>query len=273
MKVAAIQFAPEFKKPKDNILRAAGLITEAARNGARLIVLPELMTTGYSFLSEAEARPFAENLSILGNRETEPSYLASQGQSMGAMFDLCAKLGVRLVWGLVEEDPGTGKLYNSQVYMEVQKQGPGQSDLKGLYYTSYRKICLWGNDFIWAQPGESNPPIVRTVIDGVEWKIGLLICRDIKDKKDDKWTSFYEPGESDIVCFSANWGDGGFPATGWMEFVSDNKTNLIVANRYGKETCNNFGEGGICVITKPGKVHCEGIRWEEDCIVYAELTK
>jgi predicted amidohydrolase len=273
VKVAAIQLCPEFKKPKENLQRAGRMIVEAARNGAQLIVLPELLTTGYSFMSAEEAEPFAENLAILGvgAQETEPMMLAQQGQSMGFMYMLALKLGVKLVWGLVEKDPGSGKLYNSQVYMEVdESRGTG---LGGMYFESVRKINLWGNDFIWASEGQSNPPVVRTKIGGEDWKVGLLICRDVRDKKNSEWKSFYEPGDADVVAFSANWGDGGFPSTSWMDFVKDNKTTLIVSNRYGKETCNNFGEGGICVIETNGKVHCKGILWSKDCIVYADITK
>jgi predicted amidohydrolase len=102
-------------------------------------------------------------------------------------------------------------------------------------------------------------------------KVGLLICRDVRDKKDDKWSSFYEKGDADIVAMSANWGDGGFPAVSWMEFAKDNKVALIVANRYGKEIPNDFGEGGICVVEPSGKVHCDGIVWNQPCIVYADL--
>lgn len=269
MKAAAIQLAPEFKQPKKNLQRAGRLIIEAARNGAKLIVLPELLTTGYSFMSTEEAEPFAENLAIIGAQETEPLVLARNGQSMGFMYMLAAKLGVKLVWGLVEKDPGSGKLYNSQVFMEVDDA----KGIDGMYFESYRKVNLWGNDFIWASEGQSNPPVVRTTIDGEEWKVGLLICRDVRDKKNSEWKSFYEPGDADVVAFSANWGDGGFPATSWMDFVQDNKTTLIVSNRYGKETCNNFGEGGVCVIEKSGKVHCKGIVWSQDCIVYAEISK
>ncbi len=268
MRVAAIQFAPEFKKPKENLLRAGKLILEAARNGAKLIVLPELMTTGYSFLSAEEAEPFAEIPSLV--KQEEAGSLAQMGWSVGYMARLAGKLGVKLVWGFVEKDPGTNKLYNSQAFLEVD---PNDTSLQGIYLETYRKICRWGNDFIAFSAGESNPPVVRTVIDGQEWKVGLLICRDIRDKKDAKWSSFYEPGDADVVAFSAAWGDGGFPAVSWMDFVEENKTALIVSNRYGRETCNNFGEGGICVIEASGKVHCDGIKWNEDCIVYADLTK
>lgn len=268
MKCAAIQFAPEFKRPRENLLKAGRLVVEAAKNGAKLVVLPELMTTGYSFLSPEEAEPFAEVPSLI--KQEDPLSLARMGWSIGHMGLLASKLGVKIVWGFVEKDTGTNKIYNSQAFIEWD---PADKSVAGAYVATYRKINRWGNDFIWASSGESNPPVVRTVIDGQEWKIGLLICRDVRDKKNDKWNSFYEPGDADVVAFSANWGDGGFPAVSWMDFVEENKATIIVSNRYGKETCNNFGEGGTCVIETNGKVHCSGLKWNEDCIVYADIQK
>jgi len=255
VKVATIQTAPVFKDKPGNIQRMVGLVKDAASNGAQLIVLPELCTTGYSFMSAEDARPFAECPSWLDD-ECNPE------TAVCVMAEGARKLGVHIVFGFVELDPGNDKLYNSQLYV-----GPDG------HYETCRKINQWGNDFLWCSEGQSNPPVVRTTVDGEEWKVGLLICRDIRDKKDSEWKSFYEPGDADVVCFSANWGDGGFPATSWMEFAKDNNTTLIVSNRYGKETCNDFGEGGVCVVEPGGKVHCQGVVWNQDCIVYADLTK
>jgi hypothetical protein len=63
------------------------------------------------------------------------------------------------------------------------------------------------------------------------------------------------------------------PAVSWMDFVEENKTALAVSNIWGKELNNDFGEGGVCIIEKNGKVHCDGLKWSEDCIVYWDLQK
>jgi predicted amidohydrolase len=132
--------------------------------------------------------------------------------------------------------------------------------------TSYAKVNRWANDFLWATPGRASPPIT----DFIGKKIGLLICRDVRDKSE-KIEDFYEKGDADVVLFSTNWGRGGFPATNWMNFAENNKTWLVVANRYGREANNDFGDGGSCVISPEGEVHCEGLVWGKDCIVYAEV--
>jgi predicted amidohydrolase len=160
-----------------------------------------------------------------------------------------------IAWGFVEKDAGTSKLYNSQALV-----------LPNGRYTTYAKVNRWGQDFIWASKGTASPP----VIDYLGKKVGLLICRDVRDKSP-ALDDFYEPGDANIVAFSTNWGDGGFPSNNWVSFAMNNKVWLIVANRYGREANNDFGEGGPCIISPKGEVHCEGLVWSQPCIVYAEV--
>lgn len=247
MRVAAIQFAPTMGQKEENLRRLGILVKEAAQAGAKLIVMPELAATGYSYMNVAQARADAEPVSF-------------EGLTMRVMRKLSESFGVHLVWGMVEEDPGTRLLHNSQVLLSPDG-----------YFTSYRKINRWGNDFLWAAAGQTNPPVSRLVLGGQVVRVGLLVCRDIRDKKNDKWPDFYEKGDADIVCLSANWGDGGFPAVAWMDFVEDNGTALIVSNRYGKEPPNDFGEGGVCLIGKDGLVQTDGLRWDRDCVVVGDL--
>lgn len=247
MKVAAVQFAPAFKEVETNLRQGAQLIVQAAQAGAQVIVLPELCTTGYSFLDVEEARPYAEQISDWVR--------AGGARSMELFGGMAKRLGVAVAWGVMEQDYGTGDLYNAQVMV-----------LPDGRFVSYRKVNLWANDFIWAKEGTGSPPIVEYL----GKKVGLLICRDVRDKAP-AWEEFYEPGDADIVVFSSNWGDGGFPSVNWVKFARENKTFLVVSNRYGKEENNDFGEGGVCVIEPCGKIHCQGLQWNAPCIVYAEI--
>lgn len=247
MRVAAIQFAPGFKEKQKNLQRLALLVGQAAAGGAKLIVMPELATTGYSYMTKAEAELDAE---VLGE---------NPGTSFRIMQALASKHDVHLVWGMVEKDFGSGKLYNSQVYLEPTG-----------YFESYRKINRWGNDYLWASSGKENPPVIRAEgLGGL--RVGLLICRDVRDKVNDSWSNLYSAGDADVVAFSSNWGDGGFPAVSWMDFASDNRCHFIVSNRYGQEGPNNFGEGGSCIISPDGEVSCQGLIWSQDCIVFGDV--
>lgn len=248
MRVALVQFAPRWKDVRGNLSRLLGMIGEAAQGGAKLIVLPELCTTGYSFMSAADAAPFAE--------------LLPEGPTYRVMQAKATELGIHIAYGFVRRDPNTGNLHNSQALVTPSGK-----------FASMDKVNLWGNDWLWSAEGRANPPILSCDFGGGDVrKVGLLICRDVRDKKDDKWSDFYESGDADLVAFSSNWGDGGFPAIAWIDFVKDNKTTLLVSNRWGKEVPNDFGEGGVCAITAdPFKIHCDGLVWNSDCIVYAEV--
>lgn len=247
MKVAAIQFSPMFRSNRANISRMSRLGAQAAEGGAKLIVFPELATCGYSFMSPEDIGPHVETL-----RDFSP------GTSFFAMQALAKQYKVAVVWGLAAKDPDNGKLYNAQVYLDPN----GHVEV-------YAKINPWANDYLWAAPGRANPPIIDCDVTGL--RVGLLICRDVRDKKNDDWNNFYSRGEADVIAFSTNWGDGGFPATTWMDFVEEHNIALVVSNRYGREENNNFGEGGSCIITPPAKVQCQGLLWNQDCIVYGEV--
>lgn len=254
MKVAATQFAPVFKDGAKNLETAITLVKAAASHGAQLVVLPELCFSGYSLMSTEEARPFSEVLTGVPSLHKDVQRWGPVS-SLTTMKGLASALGIAIAWGLIEEDPGSGDLYNTQVLVLPTGE-----------WTSYRKVNSWGNDYLWSKPGKGSPPIIKYL--GKD--VGLLICADVRDSSD-KIESFYEAGDANIVAFSANWGDGGFPAGRWVKFAQGNRCTLIVSNRYGREANNNFGEGGICVIEPSGKVHCEGLKWNQPCIVYADV--
>lgn len=250
MRVATVQFGPVFKDQAGNIKRLAQLVIQAAENGAHLVVLPELATTGYSFMSRADAEPYAEVL----------EYPSEALHSSFRVFRAIAmKYSVHIVWGLVEKGLGTGNLFNSQVLMCPDGT-----------FEAYQKNNRWGQDWLWAAGGQASPPVRKIFVDGKPYRVGLLICRDIRGKSD-QHDSLYEPGDADLVAYSAAFGAGSFPATAWMSFAKNNRTTLVVSNRYGREANNNFGEGGVCIVRPDQSVMCEGLVWSQDCVVYGEV--
>jgi predicted amidohydrolase len=240
MRVAAAQFCPLLKNYEANLSWMMRLTVRAAKEGAQLVVLPELATCGYSFLYDEEARPFAES--------------AEEGRTVRTMTSLCSNFDVHVAYGFMELD-AEGKLYNCQALV-----GP-----QGLL-ASCRKLNQWGNDWLWATAGTASPPVVRVG----DKRVGLLICRDVRDKSD-SLSDLYEPGDADVVAFSSNFGDGAFPSGSWMKFAKKNRVHFIVSNRYGKEENNDFGEGGICIISPDGRVQCRGLEWSKPCIVHGEV--
>ena len=61
-RVAAIQYEPALGEKERNVTDLLRLTEEAAQQGARLIVHPEMASTGYCWLSREEIAPFVETL-------------------------------------------------------------------------------------------------------------------------------------------------------------------------------------------------------------------
>ena len=122
---------------------------EAVRQGAKLIVFPECMNSGYLFDSEAHCRGIAEPVN---------------GRYVSAMADLCRKHKVHIASGFTELDPGDGKIYNSGLLL----------DAHGELVVHYHKQFLATHDQNWFALGKNGCPVVDTELG----RIGLLICFD-----------------------------------------------------------------------------------------------
>lgn len=97
--VACVQMEPRVGEKHENVARSLRYIEEAAKNGAALVVLPELANTGYVFADREEAFALAEDL--------------PNGETVQIWADAAQRLGVHIVAGVAERE---GKrLYNSAV--------------------------------------------------------------------------------------------------------------------------------------------------------------
>ena len=126
--------APAMGEVAANVARAGALVEQAAAQGARLVVLPELANTGYMFESREEAYALAETV--------------PDGPSARAWIALAQRLGIHLVAGIAERDGG--RLYNSALVAGPQG-----------YLGTYRKLHLWGDEnpvFRTGRPGPAGVP-------------------------------------------------------------------------------------------------------------------
>lgn len=57
-KVAVINVEPVLFRKEENIKKELGLVQRAAEEGAKLIVLPEMATTGYCFFFKRRNKAF-----------------------------------------------------------------------------------------------------------------------------------------------------------------------------------------------------------------------
>lgn len=147
IKVATATFHP--KDQAYNIPKMVEMAGEAAKNGAKLIVFPELSSTGFLYPTAADVGP---------NMDTIP------GQATGALAKVADQNNVYIAFGLIEKDPNTGVIFNSAAMV-----GP-----KG-FIAKYRKNQLAvGDDNIFRSPGNLGFPVFDTELG----KIAMLICYD-----------------------------------------------------------------------------------------------
>jgi predicted amidohydrolase len=120
MTVAALQLAPVLGDVAGNRVRAAAAIQQALDAGADLVVLPELVTSGYVFETVDELRAVA----IPGDHEIFADWAALAASRPGAV----------IVGGFAELG-GDGELYNSAAVVD-------SSGVRAIY----RKVHLWDQE-------------------------------------------------------------------------------------------------------------------------------
>src|SRR5207253_5410504 len=146
--VAAIQYESTLGEKEKNVTDLLRLVEEAAQHEARLIVLPEMATTGYCWESRAEIAPHVEP--IPGPTTARFQQLATQHECFIAL-------------GLAEVDSTTNVYYNTLALL-----GP-----EGLVGT-YRKIHSFISEPRWARDGDLGMPVWDTPLG----RLSGLICMD-----------------------------------------------------------------------------------------------
>ena len=168
--VACCQLAPQLGDAAANRDLAAAAIADAAARGAEVIVLPELMSSGYVFESQPEARGLAE---------------PPDGPTVMAWARLAAEYDVITVAGLCED--GGAQVYNSAVLV----------DASGLRCV-YRKAHLWDAEPRWFAAGAAAPPVVATK----HGLIGVMVCYDLEFPE---WVRLPALDGAQLLCAPVNW--------------------------------------------------------------------
>ena len=168
--VACCQLAPVFGDPAANRELAADAVRRAAGQGARVVVLPELISSGYVFRNQAEARACAET---------------ADGPTVTLWARLAAEHQIVIVGGFCE-DAG-GELFNSAALV----------DPDGLRCV-YRKAHLWDEESLWFTPGSAAPPVVATRFG----QIGVMICYDLEFPE---WVRLPALDGAQLLAAPTNW--------------------------------------------------------------------
>jgi predicted amidohydrolase len=203
--VAGVQTDCALGAPAANRAALVAQLHRAADRGAKLVVFPECVLTGYGFESRAALRAVAEPL---------------PGPSTDALAGACAKLGAWAVFGLIEAAPG-GKLFNSCALV-----GPSG------FVAGYRKVhlpCLGADRF--TDPGDR--PFAVHDLGGL--KIGMNICFD---------GSFPESARvltllgAELVVLPTNWTTHARTMAGLVSAARgwENHIYYLAVNRVGAES-------------------------------------
>ncbi len=219
-RVAAIQFEPALFGKEANLSSLLAMTEEAAREGARLIVLPEMATVAYCWGSRDEVAPFVE---------TVPGPTTDRFAAIAARYDCY------VVVGLAEVVPATGVYYNSAVLI-----GPG--GVIGLY----RKTHSYISEPKWAKDGDLGLPVFDTPLG----RIALTICMDATYPETTRIPALRG---ADVICFPTNWLSEKSPSPTWMARALESGLWFVAANRYGEERGVQFS-GGSCLIDPDGVV-------------------
>ncbi|HEX6984906.1 MAG TPA: nitrilase family protein [Planctomycetaceae bacterium] len=169
--IACVQMGPVVGEKERNLRRSLERIEEAAGKGARLVVLPELCTSGYVFESRAEAFALAEEV---------PS-----GPTCRAWADIARREGLHIVAGIGERDGEA--LYNAAVVI-----GPSG------YVGKFRKVHLWNEENLFFEPGNLGFPVFRTPFG----RIAAFICYDGWFPESYRLCALQG---ADLVCIPTNW--------------------------------------------------------------------
>lgn len=166
-KVAAVSFNSELFELDRNITGAAALVEEAAANGAKVIVLPELGLSGGAYPDLESWLPYMDSI---------------PGKATDAMAEITKRHGCYVAIGMAEHDPDTGVTYNSGALV-----GPDG------YVGKYRKNGINMGDVTTFRPGNTGYPVFPTEYGNIT----MLICFD---------DTFWEPARvaalkgADIIC-------------------------------------------------------------------------
>lgn len=197
MRIGYLQTKIQFGRVEQNLTKAAEMVSKAR---ADLMVLPELLGTGYLFNSREELQSLAEPY--------------RGGITTRIMGEVAAAKNMTIVVGFAERRGH--KIYNSAAV--ITPSGP---------VACYRKMHLYNEEKLYFSPGNAAAPI----IDIGKAKIGVMICFD--------WF-FPETARSlalrgaQIICHPSNLVMPHCPGAMPVRAL-ENKVFTVTANRIGSD--------------------------------------
>ena len=212
VKVASIQCSSDLGDVAGNRKKLTALVEEAAKNGAKIVVMPEAAITGYLSQDLKTNWHLAGWPMEKGFVGKDPSGFAETvpGASTDHFAALSKKLGIYLTVPLLEVEAGKdGKpAKNPKFYNTVCLVSP-----KGELVAHYRKLTPWPYpEKSWATPGDLGVATYQTEY-GL---VGLAICFDIHTILEK-----YQPHHLWALLYPIAWVDDEHPADWFWHRLPD----------------------------------------------------
>ncbi len=216
LRVALLHLDPRPGALADNRALIERSVRLASAKGAKFILTPELVESGYHF----------------------PDYIGTGWVGVGSrawlgrMTGLAGELGVTILLATAERDEVSGELYNTVFAMT------GQGKIAG----KHRKINIHSSHTAesWADIGDS-----AEIIDLPEFKIGVLICADAWNPALAKDLAVKG---AELIISGANWGETPCPPDScWEKRSLETGVPVWVCNRTGAEHDLNFEDAASIV--------------------------
>lgn len=235
--VAAVQMDCSLGRPAENLAVVRTKLAEAADTGARLVVFPECVLTGYGFPDRSAATAVAEPI---------------PGPTSDALAADCARLGVWAVVGLLER--AGDKVFNSAALV-----GP-RGEVFG-----YRKIhlpCVGADRF--TDPGDR--PFAVHDLGGL--RVGIGICFDAGFPESARVLTLLG---ADVILLPTNWSDKALKNATLVSRVRalENHVYHVAVNRIGDES--DYRYIGHSSIIDPGGDYLAFADHDREAILYAEV--
>lgn len=180
-RIVCRQLAPVMADLDANRALTVAAIRDAVDGGADVVVLPELVTSGYMFTDTAEAATVA----ITAAHPLFADWAAEAARS--------PRPGTVVVGGFCEAGDD-GLTYNSAALVDA-------TGVRAVY----RKIHLWDGEKLVFTPGAAVPPVVDTE----HGRIAVIICYDLEFPE---LTRTVALAGADLIAVPTNWPLGPRPA-------------------------------------------------------------
>jgi predicted amidohydrolase len=223
LRVALVQQDTVWQDPATNLTKARGFVAEAAREGARVAVFPELFTLGFTMAPE----PFAESL---------------PGPTSEALAALSREFDIYLVGSVVES------------HLPHPRNAAFVTGPDGSLLAAYRKIhpFSYGEEHRHYSGGEDCPVFQ---VDGIP--CGLQICYDLRFPE--PFRALAAQG-AEVVFVPANWPARRIAA--WSTLLAaraiENQMAVCGVNRVGRDAAGLDYPGASALHDPFGEVIAKG---------------